>query len=158
MHVLKALTFAAAGVDVSDTTNFQRIDSDYDESPGTWQDGLSLVSFLKSSTNVGSAVLQLALVRVNAAGAAQDVAARFHSNSLSVVTTDRDVLAGATGNYLVPVTWALSGKRFIDLAGAGYEGGRKPGTAGYEWRIGVESVSTVLATALTLLYKTLRNV
>lgn len=154
---LKALTFAAAGVDVSAGTNFRRVDCEYDDSIDSQFGAQALVAYMLSTASSGSCTIQAALCEVDSAGALVSVIARF--TGTATIGADRAALGGASGSYLAPVLWSESSNRFLDLGGAGYTAGRKPtqGT-GYEWRIGLSAVTTAAATTWTLLYDTLKRI
>ncbi len=148
-------TFTAKGVDLSVAGNFQRIKAPYDTSPGPGQGAQSLVTFAQSASATGVITLQLALVEVDAAGAFVGCVARFHGTA--TIGADRNGADGASGNYLAPVAWAFSGTRFIDLAGADYTGDREVGkSAGFEWWLGLEDVTTAAITDITVRVQALR--
>ena len=153
--MLKALSFTSAGVDVA---NFQRIVTDYDESPGQ-QAGLAMVAFCNTSTSTSGAtiVFQMALCKVDSSGTVSKVVARREGTA--TIGANRTGTDGASGDYLAPIVWDDSATRFFDLGGAGYAAGRKAGLGdGYEWRINIKSMSTGTVGTVTLYYDTHRQV
>ena len=148
MQALVALSAFAAASATGDIAESQYLGNEYDDSPN-FPGPQSLVLFAESSTGTGSFVFEAQLVSTDSL----KVVARYRGTG--TIGSLRSGPTGGAGGYLAPCVFDISGTKFLDLAGAGYTEGKVPGT-GYRWKLGLISVTTVAATAITFRYGMLR--